>query len=268
MGRRTIHKQHFVVLVATISITVLALILQSGFLRELKGQQFQERRDSPHSLTKVVLTDEERRWLHDHPVIRVAQDPSWAPVEFADEHGNPTGISNDYLTLVEHRLGITFQRERNLSWQEAYARLKRWEIDMTTSVTPTAERTNFWIFTRPYLEIPIVIIAPKDITYIANMHELAGKKIGAVDGYVIADWLAQDYPDIKLVRVKNVEEGLHLLQTGELFGFADNMLITGYYLTKLKLTNLKVVGTTPYKINSVWQSEKIGRYLPRFSKKH
>ncbi|MDD2318886.1 MAG: transporter substrate-binding domain-containing protein [Geobacteraceae bacterium] len=203
-----------------------------------------------HSMTPgvptVSLTEQERTWLREHPVIRVAQDPGWAPVEFADEQGNPSGISADYLQLVEQRLGVTFQQVRNLSWQESFSRLKRWEIDMTTCVTVTPERIKFWAFTKPYLEIPIVILAQRDVTYISGMHELTGKKLAVVDGYALVEWLSRDFPGIRLVKVKNVADGLLLLQKGEVFGFVDNLLVTSYYLTKLKAVDLKVAGTTPY----------------------
>ena len=68
-----------------------------------------------------LLNDQERQWLREHPVIRVVQDPGWPPIEFADPDGNPVGISNDYLNLLEQRLGIRFERVRNLSWQQAYS---------------------------------------------------------------------------------------------------------------------------------------------------
>lgn len=47
------------------------------------------------------LTDEEKSWLRDHPIIRVVQDPGWPPVEFADSKGNPSGMTDDYLKLIE-----------------------------------------------------------------------------------------------------------------------------------------------------------------------
>jgi ABC-type amino acid transport substrate-binding protein len=122
------------------------------------------------------LTEKERTWLRDHPVIRVVQDPAWPPVEFIDKHGKSSGMTRDYLDLIEKKIGITFQQVRNLSWQESYARLKQWEIDMTTSVTETPERNEFWAFTKPYMKIPMVIAAHINVTYIADMSELAGKK--------------------------------------------------------------------------------------------
>ena len=192
------------------------------------------------------LTEIERAWLRDHPVIRVVQDPDWPPVEFADERGEPSGMAGDYLSLVEQRLGVKFERVRNLSWQEAYARLKRWEIDMTTSVTVTPERTEFWAFTKPYMEIPNVIFADRDVTYIADMRELAGKKVAVVDGYAISEWISRDFPDIQLVKVKNVQEGLEKLQGREVSAYVGEMLVSSYYLTRLKMTTLKIAGNTSY----------------------
>jgi two-component system cell cycle sensor histidine kinase/response regulator CckA len=192
------------------------------------------------------LTEKEQAWLYDHPVIRVVQDPGWAPVEFNDTRGEPSGMAEDYLNLIERRLGAKFERVRNLSWQEAYTRLKRREIDMTTSVAVTPERAEFWAFTKPYMKIPIVIVTHADVTYIADMRELAGKKIAVVDGYAVNDWIPRDFPEIRLVRVKTAQEGLESLQRGDVFAYIENMLVVGYYMAKLKMTALKIAGETPY----------------------
>jgi len=194
----------------------------------------------------IPLSPQERAWLRDHPVIRVAQDPGWPPIEFVDEQGNPSGMAGDYLRLIEQRLGIKFKWVPTQSWQEAYAKLKRWEIDMTTSVTITPERTKFWAFTKPYMKIPIAVFAQADVTYLAGLRELSGKKVAVVSGYAVNDWIPKDFPKIRLVQVSNAKDGLALLQQGEVFAFIDNMLVVSYYLAKLKMANVKIAGETPY----------------------
>jgi len=201
---------------------------------------------TPQEAFLETLTPEERAWLDDHPVIRVAQDPAWAPVEFVDERGQPSGMSEDYLRLVEERLGITFQRVTGLTWQEAYAQMQRWEIDMTTSVAVTPQRSRFWAFTSPYQQVPIVIVAASNVTYIGDIAELSGARVAVVDGYAASDWLPRDYPDIELLRVASAEQGLQAVQRGEAFAYVENMLVVGYYLARLKLTTLKIAGDTPY----------------------
>jgi PAS domain S-box-containing protein len=194
----------------------------------------------------LALSVQERAWLRDHPVIRVVQDPGWPPVEFVDEQGEPSGMSGDYLRLVEKRLGVKFERVQNLSWREAYARLKRWEIDMTTSVAVTPQRAEFWAFTKPYLSIPIVIATQSDVVYLADIRELFGKKVAVVEGYAIEDWLSKDFPEIRPVHVKTTLDGIKMLQRGEVFAFIDNLLIIGYYQARMKASTIKIAGQTPY----------------------
>ncbi len=194
----------------------------------------------------IRLTDEEIEWLRQHPVIRVAQDPNWPPIEFACEDGSFCGMSKDYLELIEQRLGIKFARVTGLTWQQAYDRLRRFDIDMTTSVSVTPERTEFWAFTRPYMEVPIVIATAMDVTFIRSMDELVGRKVSVVEGYLVCELMPQDYPGIELVRVENTLAGLEMVSRGEVFAHVDNMLVISYYLAKMRSVNLKIAGETPY----------------------
>jgi|GEM_PF-740986 len=199
----------------------------------------------------IQLTDEEQAWLREHPVITVVQDSDYPPVEFADKNGNPTGLTNDYLELIEKRINFTFKRSPPMDWRDAYRKLQSWEIDMTTSVTETDSRKAFWIFTKSYIKIPLVILTHSDVSYIGDMKDLTREKIAVVDGYAVAEWIAHDYPDITLVKVATVKEGLHRLQNRDVFCFIENMLVISYYLRTEKITNLKIAGTTPYKNHAV-----------------
>ena len=194
----------------------------------------------------ATLTEQERVWLQAHPVISVAQDPGWPPIEFLDRSGNPSGMTKDYLTLIEHRLGRKFEPVLHLSWQEAYARMKRGEIDMTTTVAETPERLEFWAFTKPYMNIPIVIATQQDVTYIGNLRELAGKKVAAVEGYAVHEWIKKDFPEVPLIKVKTSLEGLQRLQRGELDAFIDSSVTIGHHQANRDVLNVKIAGATPY----------------------
>jgi PAS domain S-box-containing protein len=220
------------------------LLLFTAIAEGAKDRSSEEAPDSSGFIN--TLSEGERAWLRDHPVISVAQDPSWPPIEFTDERGTQSGMTADYLSLVEKRLGMKFKRVKNLSWQEAYAMMKRWEIDMTTAVTVSSERETFWAFTKPYMTIPIVVVTRSDVAYIADLRELTGKKVAVVDGYVANIWISQDFPEIQLVRVKTTREALGILQRGEVFACIENMLVVDQYMAKLKMTDLKISGSSPY----------------------
>ncbi|MBU1056223.1 MAG: transporter substrate-binding domain-containing protein [Proteobacteria bacterium] len=238
------HKPSLLLLNVVFGLLMASILLMTTVSEGGQDKSFEKTPASNAFLQS--LTEKEQVWLRDHPVIRTVQDPGWPPVEFTNTLGEPTGMAEDYLSLIEQRLGVKFERIKNLSWQEAYSRLKRWEIDMTTSVAMTPIRAEFWAFTKPYMKIPIVIVAHADVTYISDMRELAGKKVAVVDGYAVNDWIPRDFPEIQLVRVKTAQEGLETLQRKEVFAYIENMLVVGYHMAKLKLTTLKIAGETPY----------------------
>lgn len=193
-----------------------------------------------------TLTDEERAFLRAHPVVRVAHDPVWPPIEFSNERGELTGMSSDYLDWVEAQLGVRFERVSGLTWQEAYERLQRWELDMAPCVAMTAERTAFWAFTEPFLTVPVVIATQLDVPYVSETEELVGKKVSVVDGYAIDAWLSKDFPGIEIVRTRSPVEGIQLLQRGEVFAYVDNLLVLSTYQATSHAPSIKVAGQTRY----------------------
>jgi hypothetical protein len=143
----------FVILLSTLTIAAIAVVLFGGssFAQKpasqmVSGQAGSSAQKSSKDALRpgasdLTLTEAERDWLRTHPVIRVMYDPAWAPIEFTDAQGNLTGITEDYLQLVEQRLGITFERVGGLSWQESISRLHNRDIDMTICLSATAERS-------------------------------------------------------------------------------------------------------------------------------
>lgn len=201
---------------------------------------------SPGTQAVLNLSEGEQAWLHEHPVIRMAQDPGWPPIEFTDEHGAFVGIATDYVKLLGQRLGITFVSVSSASWNESFKRLKNWDIDMTACLTETADRSRFLTFTKPYLSSPIVILTRSDVSYVGDMRDLSGKKVAVVEGYAVSEWIARDYPEIIQVKVSSVREGVERVDTGDAFALVDNMLVLSYYRAKSKQYNVKISGTSAY----------------------
>jgi ABC-type amino acid transport substrate-binding protein len=46
-----------------------------------------------------MLTDEERDWISEHQVLRVANELDWPPFDFAED-GEPKGYSIDLINLI------------------------------------------------------------------------------------------------------------------------------------------------------------------------
>lgn len=198
---------------------------------------------------QLSLTGEEKSWLEEHPVLRVAVDQDWAPVEYRDDQGEYHGISIDYLTKLGEMLGVRFEIARGFSWQESVDGVKKKKIDLFTSVSKTPERERFALFTDPYISMPINIFTRNDVSYIGDLDSLAGKRVAAVKGYAIHEWLESNHPGIELVSTESITEGLRVLADGEVFAYVGNVVTTSYYIGQEHLQQIRVAGETPYAYN-------------------
>ncbi|MEW6291249.1 MAG: transporter substrate-binding domain-containing protein [Thermodesulfobacteriota bacterium] len=194
-----------------------------------------------------AFTEEEYAWLKAHPVIKVASDPAWAPFEFVDEHGEYQGFAIDYLQRLADLLGVTFAMEKGRTWQELVAQVKSRELDMFSCLTPTPERLSYVNFTEPYLSFPIVIFTRKDMGFVGKLDDLAGRKVAVVESYAIHDLLRTNHPELDIVPVKTVIDGLKMLENSEIAAFVENLLTGSNYISQQGFSSIKVGGETPYK---------------------
>ena len=104
------------------------------------------------------FSEEEQAWIDVHPVVRVAPDPDFPPIEFVDKDGNYRGIAADFLRLLEKKLPLKFEIVSLKNWDEVIAQAKSRQIDMFGAAVPTPERLKYMRFTRPYVEFPAVVL--------------------------------------------------------------------------------------------------------------
>ncbi len=194
----------------------------------------------------VGLSDGERAWLTAHPVIRVACDPGWAPIEWRDAAGEWHGISIDYLDRLTQLLGVRFSIAPVRSWQEAQQLASQGQVDVFASLAETTQRRQQWTFTPAYASFPIAIFARAEVGYLAGLQSLTGKHVAVVRDYAEEELVGRDHPGIELVRVSSTHEGLQLLKRGDVAAYVGGLLTTAYSLQVSGDLSIHVVGDTPY----------------------
>ncbi len=194
----------------------------------------------------IELSSEEREWLLMHPRIKIAWDPSWAPVEFAGKDGKPKGISMEYLNAIEGILGIQFEKNFTAGWEESYGKLKTREHDMSACLAVTPERLEHLTFTEPYLTSPVVFFARGYAPYIRGFSELKDNRVAVVGGYATDAWISRDYPDLNIIRTPTIADGFNMLRKGEVDVFVCSVIPGTYYLSEQRYHDIKVAGETPY----------------------
>lgn len=192
------------------------------------------------------LTAQERAWLADHKVIRIAPDPDFPPIEWIDADGQFKGLAADFVALMEAELGIRFRVEKRGSWSEVLEGVRNKEIDVLSAVSASEQRRQYLMFTRPHIILPGMIFVRDDYEGRLAIDQLRGKRIAVVSQYVWQDYLESDYPDITLTTAPNVAEGLKMVSFGRTDAMVGDLATATYYIQKEGITNLRTAGETGY----------------------
>lgn len=190
---------------------------------------------------QVGLTAEEQEWLLAN-TVRVGPAPNFPPVEFFDANGVYRGIVADYAALIEERLGVTFQIEQRANWSEVVESTLQGEIDVWFEAAATDERREYMLFTEPYLRLPSVIIVRNEEHASLTPDDLAIRRVAAVEGYAVVDYLRERVSGIDLVLVESIADGLERLSFGGVDALVAGSAQASYYIEELGLTNLRIAG--------------------------
>lgn len=192
------------------------------------------------------LSKEERAWLKGHPEIRLSPDPDFLPIEFIDSNGKYKGIAADYIALLEKKLGIKFEIQKYKNWDEVIEKTKARESDMWGAATPTPQRLEYMLFTKPFIELPAVIIVRENINESLTLKDLKGLKVAVISGYGIHDHLSINNTAIKLDVVPDISTGLKKVSFGMVDAMIVNIAQATYHIEKDAISNLRVAGESGY----------------------
>jgi len=172
----------------------------------------------------TVLTPQQIEYLHNKKSITMCVDPDWMPFEKI-AHGKHTGIANDVINHFKKQLPIPIKLVPTNNWQESIDLAKSRQCDIFSLAAETPDRLAYMDFTQPYMTVPVVVATKMDTLFINNIKDIKHNKLGIVKGYAIAEQLQRKIPDINIIEVANIHEGLSRVESGELFGYIDNLMI-------------------------------------------
>ena len=192
--------------------------------------------------TAVNLTEDERRWLAQHHVLRTVLNTNNPPFSFKDDKGDFRGLAIDFIRLIEERLGITIQIEESSDFSEILGEAYRRELDLVPMMQRTDERARYLDLTPPIFTVPTVVLARSSDTSIRTVSDLEGKSVGYIPGHASYDYFRERMPDSDFQPVPTGASGLNRISTGALDAIILNLATASYQMERLKLTNIHIVG--------------------------
>jgi len=194
---------------------------------------------------KDFLTTEERRWLaaNDQRLV-VAADPRWQPDQSVEDQQIYKGLIDDFLVLVERKLGVRFLRLYAQSWEQVMEAEARGEVDIHPVLVKSDRRSDAWLFTEPYMRIPVIVVMRAALKESFSPEVMPRLKMGVGQGYGI-DTFMQEHggQTYNLVPVESDRFGLIKAALGEIDLMVTDLASASYYIEQEGLTNLRLAAT-------------------------
>lgn len=188
----------------------------------------------------LELTNEEREWIKMHPQITVANEADWPPFDYI-ENGKPAGYSIDVVRLIEKKTGLKVKFVNGFTWQELMQQFKAGKIDLLPALFINKKRQDYILFTKSYYAQPSVMVVHKDNTDIVNIRALAGKRVAGVKGFSFTSTIEKVIPDVTMVLVDNILEGLKAVSLNKADAFIDSIGAISYTLENNYIPNVKTI---------------------------
>ncbi|MDD3008631.1 MAG: ABC transporter substrate-binding protein [Arcobacter sp.] len=188
-----------------------------------------------------LLNDEEKRYLEKKERITMCVDPNWMPFEKI-ENNKHIGIAADYIKIIENKIKTPIVLIPTKTWSESIEKGKKRECDIFSLVMTTPEREKYLNFTKPFLNIPVVLASNINAPFIDNIDQIKHEKLAIVKDYAYAEIFKIKFPNINFIDVVNVKEGLKKVEKGEVFGFIGSLATVGYEIQNNYIGQLKITG--------------------------
>ena len=193
--------------------------------------------------TNLQLTTQEKEFI-EKTHFNIAITKNWYPISFEEDNNKALGISSEFWEIIVNKLNLKTSNTFFNSFDEQIKSLQSGKSDIIFSVGESESRKKFAYFSNEYLKFPISIVTKKDENFIENIDEILDKKIAVGNNFTAHNLLKEKYPNLDLVLVNNVEEGLALVSKKEVFAFVDIKPILTYNIAKFEFKDLKVSGNS------------------------
>lgn len=186
-----------------------------------------------------IYTEEELNWIKNTKVVTAGIEKDYPPFDIMNQQNQLSGINKDYFDLIEKKSGLKFNYSPD-SWSNLIEKLKNQQIDVLPSMSYSKERESYANFSSAYFEQQDYVFTRSNFKALNSLDDLAKLKIAIVKGYILADKLRAKYPNINLVEVDSIKEGIDKLITDKVDGYIDGYVVTNYYIETNMVREVKV----------------------------
>ncbi|CAA6604391.1 putative Sensory transduction histidine kinase [Rhodospirillaceae bacterium LM-1] len=195
-----------------------------------------------HAEVPLNLTAQEQTWLRERLApLRVHNELDWLPYNF-NQAGKPQGYSIDYMNLLAKKLGLKIEYVSGPTWDEFLDMMKNRSLDIMLNIANTKDRREYLAFTEPYYITNVGLYVRNRENGIADLGDMAGKRLAFPKGFFFEEFIRKYYPEIKIVTFDSAPASFKGVAEGRADAAMDTPGVARRILQEEKLTGLKFGG--------------------------
>lgn len=187
--------------------------------------------------SNISFTEEEKQWIKNNPVIRVANETDWPPFDF-NEAGVPKGMVIDHIKLLCEKTGLEIDFIYGYTWTELVGLFKKRQIDVMPVFYVNEERKANTLYTKPYYRGKLgVFVNTESHTWSIN---LLNKRVGMETSHGSIPLVKKKMPGIVINEVDSKVELVHKLATKQLDAIIGNPFVFYYLAKENQINNIQL----------------------------
>ena len=162
------------------------------------------------------FTPEERAWIAQHPVVRVAYREDWKPFEYV-EQGKLRGLASSYLDTISRVSGLRFEPVFISNWSESRRAFFNGGVDLLPSIStlaPSDALKRQLLITDQYFMGSTLVVARASQRTIFHLSELDGMTVAMLGGGATEIIMHERLPHARLLPFESTEAALQAVADG------------------------------------------------------
>ncbi|MGE9551283.1 ATP-binding protein [Erwinia amylovora] len=184
----------------------------------------------------LLFTSLERKWLDEHPVIRIVVNKDYAPLNFFDDTGHFRGLSADVINTIAERTGLKFTIVQASTLLETINEVKSGKADAIAGLPREMAWPNGLLTTRSYLLNSWVLVGDR-----AQKGSQHLQTIALIKGYPLEDFLQQHYTGVRLLAVDTAKDGLQVVRKQQADALVMPLITANYLLAQEPSSGLEIL---------------------------
>jgi signal transduction histidine kinase len=189
----------------------------------------------------IIFTQDEQDYLKDKKEITICFSPKGLPL-FGYKDEKNIGILPEIMSLVEKKIPIPFRYVYVEAWQECIELSKEKKVDISAVIVTSPNEHLHLIPSKKIFEAFIGIATKINEPLFNEFNNLDTKKVAFLKGQLsINAYVKEKFPNLEVVMVDSIEEGLRLVADNKVYGYADETYSLAYHILNLYNNELKIM---------------------------